>query len=55
MCPCVRDGCGRGRNKIAGRVQKNHVRQLHVTEMVMLNLSGDGKSCCAAGWDTLSC
>ena len=22
----VRDGCGRGRNKFAGRVQNNHVR-----------------------------
>ena len=57
MCPCVRDGCGRDRNGFAGRVQKHHVRQLRVTEMVILNLSGagDGKSCYAAGWDTLRC
>ena len=26
VCPSVRDGCGRGRNKFAGRVQNHHVR-----------------------------
>ena len=26
VCPCVRDGCGRGRNGFAGRVQNHHVR-----------------------------
>ena len=26
VCPCVCDGCGRGRNKFAGRVQNHHVR-----------------------------
>ena len=26
VCLSVRDGCGRGRNEFAGRVQKHHVR-----------------------------
>ena len=26
VCPCVREGCGRGRNEFAGRVQNHHVR-----------------------------
>ena len=26
VCPCVCDGCGRGRNEFAGRVQNHHVR-----------------------------
>ena len=33
VCVCVRDGCGRGRNEFAGRVQKHHVR--FSTEMVI--------------------
>ena len=43
VCPCVCDGCRRGHNEFAGRVQKHHVRfSFH---RIFLEIV---KSCCAA-------
>ena len=61
VCPCDRDGCERGRNGFAGRVQNHHVHfsfHVHRTRNGHINLSGDSKNCCkaaAAGLDTLHC
>ena len=54
MCVClsVRDGCGRGRNEFAVRVQNHHVRfSFHK----MAILSSDNIVKAAAGLDTLRC
>ena len=46
----VCDGCGRGRNEFAGRVQNYHVRSsCHRT----IILSRDSKSCCWSGHSAL--
>ena len=45
----VRDGCGRGRNEFAGRVQNHHVR----FRSGHINIAREIKV--AAGLDTLRC
>ena len=49
---CVRDGCGRGRNKFAGRVQNYHVRS-SCHRNGYINLSRATKSCCWSGHSAL--
>ena len=48
VCLCVCDGCGRGRNEFAGRVQKHHVR--FSLAIIFLEIVKP-----AAGLDTLHC
>ena len=50
--PSVRDECGRGHNKLAGRVQNHHVRFSFHTEMAIIFLEIVKA---AAGLDTLHC
>ena len=49
VCLSVRDGCGRGRNELAGRVQNHHVPA--VTEMAIIFLELEIVKA-AAGRDT---
>ena len=51
VCVCVRDGCRRGRNEFAVRVQNHHVRfSFHRNGHY---LSCDSKSCCRSGHSAL--
>ena len=45
----VRDGCGRGRNEFAGRVQNHHVR----FRSGHINIAREIKSCCKSGHSAL--
>ena len=47
----TRDGCGRGHNEFAGRVQNHHVRSS--CHRNGYNLSRDSKSCCWSGHSAL--
>ena len=55
MCVCVRDGCGRGCNEFAGRVQNRHVRfSFTELEMAILEIVKKARdSCCRSGHSAL--
>ena len=56
VCVCACDGCGRGCNGFAGRVQNHHVRfsfHIYRTRNGHINLSCDIKSCCRSGHSAL--
>ena len=55
VCPSVCDGCGRGHNEFAGRVQNYRVPCAKLSRAFQLSqkFSRDSKSCCWSGHSEL--
>ena len=61
LCVCVCDGCGGGRNEVAGRVQNHHVHAFQLSQkwpyfyyvsLIFLEIAREIKSCCRSGHST---